>query len=1135
MRRSMPTSVQKVLVAVAGLLLTGSMPSVDAQASITPSATTAQVAGLSNMLSPSYAGMGFEPSNLFAFTGTASPNRMTMQLLQNLADYTGVPPHIRVGGNTGDTAVFQSDHSGYYFQPNPAQTGPTDAFTYGPDFFKVINYFPKGTPITYGLPLAYQGSNATDTAVEIAAGVVDAFTNVKLFSLEVGNEPDLYVQNKFRQQGWGASNYGQEWIDVVKAVYTQVLKPKGITDTFFEAACTATTAANRGFRIEDLVQTGVATDNGIWLAGWNQHDYYYYVNVSNYKLTLEGLMDLGSTEGQFTEWADQAGQANVTGKPYYLREMGSIGPEGIQGISDTFGNTLWSFNFFLYAATVGVQSVQLHMLQYSYGSAWQPIPDQNGNGPYVRSSYYAWAAIAQVIGAQCQTQVAPLSISNIPSGYNNRLGSYAVYNAGKLQSLVIINTKPAYSSQNGNINTQQVTFNIPSLAGQTFYLSLLTAPGADATTNTQWNGFTYEQTANGSPRKVDNQTRQASVGSDGTLTITVRDSQAVVANLGSVLGTANNQPDPKACNLFTQPPTKNTGSGFKATSGFAGHLPLSLGAIIGIAAGGGAALLIVLALCIWCCVRRSRRRAAQTSDAAALLPPSYKSSTRGGSGLGGGKRQPYNTLPINDMADSADDIFMMPVRGNGKSGGGMRESNSYNNIGGVGAGGGAFKGHKHTDSYGSATPSLTNSPLLPASPNHNSRARVESYSSHDTALPPQAAGYGTPTRSGSPKPTSRMRGAAPGIPAAGMPSNLNPNSVSRNGQPQQQMQDPSKRRSTQQQQQNNPWQQLAQQQQQQQGHPQGRGADPRMRFDSTPANVPSQQHSDAAAAAAAAAAAGGALGMTAAQQQRGNDARRNSLPSNRNSSPSRRAPKPSGAASSQGHGYRDSRNFDLSPRPPVPNLPESVRAAARDGGSGQRLSQQPRGNDSNSAALAAATAAVGGTAAAQRAYISQRQQQQQHKERGRGALAAGDNLGYGGMDGSHDMPQYGMAITTPAYDDAQAYQAHASSQQANIALLDPNAYAMAAQPRSSSEMAFFNQADPAGAGAAAYGPHGGTDNMQYSRSHAGHGSHDGISGPRPQRRSLQQPRTMPPPPQQQRPGQPPRSYESYGPEHYQKQ
>lgn len=1137
------------------LLLASFINDVNAQASVTPAATTSGLAGpsggsqgLSYVLSPSYAGMGIEPSNLFAFTGRGTPNQMTVNLLNILTNYTGQPPHMRIGGNTGDTALFNSSYTGYDFQPNPDTTGPTDVAYYGPNFFKVINYLPKDTPVTYGLPMAYQGPGANQMLMNIANGVVDAFTNVRLYSLEVGNEPDLYVQNKFRPQGWGATQYGAEWSQAVLQIWQQVLQPKSITKSFFEAACTATTANNPGFRIEDLVQTDVATatDNGLYLGGWNQHDYYYYVNVSKYQLTLEGLMDLGSTIGQFNEWTNQADQARTTGKPYYLREMGSVGPEGLQGISDVFGNALWTFNFFLFASTVGVQSVQMHMLQDSYGSPWQPIALSDGRQPFVRPAYAAWAAMAQLNGAGCQTQIAPLTINNMPSGYNNRLGAYAAYNAGNLQSVVVINTKMAYSSQGQNINTQQVSFSLPSsLAGKTFYLSLLTAPGADATNNTLWNGFDYSRNGDGTAQKVDSQTRTAVVGSDGTLTFTVRDTQAVVANLNSQIGSTNSKPDEKACAKFTQTNPADSGSGFKATSGFASQLPLSLGAIIGIAAGGGSALLILLGLIIFCCVRRARRRrAAKMSDSAALLAPAY-SKAGPGAGNSETKRQ-YKSVPYKDMTDSSDDIFMMPVR----------KGDKYTDMNNMSTRGGPFRGHKHTDSYGSATPSMTNSPLLPASPSFGSRARIDSYSSENAVPPPGSAGYGTPTRNGSPKPTSRLRAlptgnaGSKGQQTLGQ-SNLNPsrhghgaeaaaavggagtgmaagyalaNKMNEQGNvrrmaAQQQM---TQARPT------DNWQQLAQQQHQQylapgqpqQGYPQQIGPDGRIRYGSTPN----------------ASAAEGALGLAGAemlaQQQRGrqdrgqwpqdqlNDPsqykreRRRSLPPNNNPQSEKRRSKPSGSASSQGHGYR--RSVDQSNRPPVPDLPASIRAAS--------IGQRPHStsNDrTNAAALAAATAAVGGTASAQNAYAAQKQQQRQSSPASRLPLPNGDlppsvsdasiaTSAYGGMIQApidHDQSGYGMAMTTSAPFEDQYYQSqshirhHHHSSSAGPALLDPNAYAMAAQPRTSSEMAFYNQVDPAGASAQAYGE------MGQNRSSTGLANH--TSPPRPpraERRSFQGPR-----------------------------
>lgn len=614
-----------------------------AQVSLSP-AQNAQNAGstISNTINPSYAGFGIEPSDLFVFVGTSSPLQLTYNLLSNLANYTGAPPHIRVGGNAGDTMLYDDSVTGYALQQNPNPTGsgysrPSDYYFFGPDYFKVIDYFPNGTPVTYGLNLAYEGSDALQRIVAQASAALNYIgtsgnNSPKLYSLEIGNEPDLYVDLGYRQSGWSVTNFGNDWASRAQAVYNQSLQSKGINTNFFEVAATATTASKAGqaFRISNLVANsqGVAVDNGVYVAGWNQHDYYYYVGVSNWTITIPALLDLSSTVNQFHEWSQQLGQAQITGKPYYLREMGSIGPNGLKGISDTFANALWTLNFFFYAASIGVDSVQMHMTQYSFAAPWQPN-NFNGTSPHVRPTYYAWAAWAQIIGPTCNSQVAPITLNNQPSSYNNRLSAYGVYRASALTTVVLINTQVYYSGS-GNPNYQNFMLSLPSLSGQTVYLSVLYAGGVDSTSNVQWNGISYESSGTGQPSVVNGTQWTMTVGSDGSLTVPVRDSQIVAV---STVRLGHESIDTQNCkNLAAAAPTSGGSSTaasgkaaptFKATSGFKTGTVLSKTAIIAIAAGGGAAVLVLTALFIWCCVRSCKKSNARKARTAAILkaPP----------------------------------------------------------------------------------------------------------------------------------------------------------------------------------------------------------------------------------------------------------------------------------------------------------------------------------------------------------------------------------------------------------------------------------------------------------------------------------------------------------------------------------
>jgi len=500
----------------------------------------------SDFIDPSFAGFGIEPSNLFSFTGFAEPNELTFQLLDNLVSYAGAPPHIRLGGNTQDYMVFSEDMDQYSWVNNPSSAGggafASDHMLIGPTFFEVANRFPEGTPITWGLNLAYQQPDYIDRLVTMANQVISGIPRLRLVSFEIGNEPDLYAQNGFRTGPWGGDVYVDEWLDRASALYEQVLQPNNLPSNFFEPGCTASTIGT-SFQIQDLDSLGItvqANDSSTsYIASWNQHDYYYYISVSTYPLTLYTMMTLSTTKDQFDAWVTQIQQADNTPYPYALREMCSVGPIGYEGITNTFGASLWSLNFFLYAATLNITSVEMHMTDNSNASAWQPI-EMYGRQPFVRPNYYAWAAFDQIIGPSCQAQVAPISNLDYPGDYGGRVEAYSVYQDGQLDTIVIINANMANVSESKESLT--ISLSLPSsLSGQVLHLAYLTSDGADATANTTWNGISFEQSGNGSPTTVDTTDATATIASDGSATITVRDSQAVAARVGSKVGsvTAN--------------------------------------------------------------------------------------------------------------------------------------------------------------------------------------------------------------------------------------------------------------------------------------------------------------------------------------------------------------------------------------------------------------------------------------------------------------------------------------------------------------------------------------------------------------------------------------------------------------------
>lgn len=497
--------------------------------------------GVSRIISPSFAGLGIEPSNLFSFTGGEQENELTKNLLQNLVDYTGVPPHIRMGGNTQDYFKWDENMDQWTWINNPDAVGqgafPTDHMLIGPRYFEALDRFPEGTPITFGLNLAYTEDDYIDQIVTMANQALDRLQNVNVVSFEIGNEPDLYLENGFRTGSWGGQVYTQEWLDRAQAVYDQVLKPRQIGANFFEPAATASTIGT-SFEIDNLVTFEIdknanGTDTSL-VAQWNQHDYYYYIGVSTYALTVDHFMDLSTTNNQFLAWEQQIQQSEETPFAYALREMGIVGPIGLVDITDVFGAALWNLNFFLYTATLNITMVGMHMTDNSNASAWQPIRVYDED-PHVRPNYYSFAAFDQIIGPTCQARVGG-GVLDQPGDYQGYLAVYDVYQNDQLASVVLINSKPANVSE---ANKASMVFDLTfdsSLSGEEVHLALLTNDGADAKSGTTWNGISYEDNGDGTPKTVDDTEHTMKIGSDGTLSVDVRDTQAIVVNFGGAVG-----------------------------------------------------------------------------------------------------------------------------------------------------------------------------------------------------------------------------------------------------------------------------------------------------------------------------------------------------------------------------------------------------------------------------------------------------------------------------------------------------------------------------------------------------------------------------------------------------------------------
>lgn len=263
---------------------------------------------------------------------------------------------------------------------------------------------------------------------------------------------------------------------------------------------------------------------------YNQHDYFYYIQVSGYAITRQYMMNHGNIVSQFTAWQTQQQQSVAAGKPYLLGEMAAVGPQGFALITDVFGCALWTLDFFLYAASINVTRVLMHMTDIGNQSAWQPgtIGDI---APWVRPSYYGHIITSTLIGPKNDTTIAEIDVrSQELRDYAGCASAYVVYRGQSIHAAVVINMKEFNQTDTESSSTQlNFTLNVPpAYGGSNLTVFKLSAPGADSFKGVTWAGINY-QTDDGLPVAASsNDTTTVAVSSSGQLSILVRDTQAAV-------------------------------------------------------------------------------------------------------------------------------------------------------------------------------------------------------------------------------------------------------------------------------------------------------------------------------------------------------------------------------------------------------------------------------------------------------------------------------------------------------------------------------------------------------------------------------------------------------------------------------
>ncbi|KAI1106591.1 glycoside hydrolase superfamily [Jackrogersella minutella] len=552
------------------------------------------------LLVPDVYGYSIEPIWVNDYVSTP----LTANLMSIIANITGKPPGIRVGGNTADqTYIHDTLPTGNDSVAIP-DLASTKQFNITPHWYDGwADYFPQGTEIIYTLNLGVNTSAWADAVAEAAAA--HAALGGKLALLELGNEIDHFINKGWRDQSWGVATYLEQFRNLTGQI--QAAEWYQATDAAARPKIQAGVFADPpwvpdqqdevdDFSIDNLTRAETARDREI-IGTYATHLYPQSTCDTPrwLRMRLDLLSDHGVLWRNVSQYIPQAAAADAAGAFLVMGETNSVSCGGRSGISDTFGAALWAVDYVLLDAAVGVRKTYFHLGAQSEYSAFTPNPYPWKNESLaggIRAGWYAHYFVAKVAAAAAAEE---LTVAALPAANSSDFSGYAVFAGEQVRKLVFLDmgvwngteglsnnstlsATDGTSFSNGTRPDTAVQVATPWCAGQSVAVTRLTAPGTNAKSLVAVSGVHFDPLTGD---KIGRETREVlAVGANGSLAVTLKRAEAVLLE---VTGAAAN------CSVAVPPPS---GGGESPPISAAGGKAVAWGGMV--VAAVGAALVLGL-------------------------------------------------------------------------------------------------------------------------------------------------------------------------------------------------------------------------------------------------------------------------------------------------------------------------------------------------------------------------------------------------------------------------------------------------------------------------------------------------------------------------------------------------------------
>ncbi|KAI1408954.1 glycoside hydrolase family 79 protein [Hypoxylon sp. FL1857] len=456
----------------------------------------------------------------------------------NIGDLAGVKPYIRVGGNTQDFAIYNSDLkialNGTYNLSRSADYPTT--IEIGPSYFESYSTWPK-VKFSHGFNLGGNNDDRQwDTLLATAALACKAIGKDKLYFWEYGNEPDLF-SGAVRPSNWTETEYVAEWLNGTRHVY-YVFREKcpELGNETFGWLAPSFAGTNNHLKAPLVWTDGLNEDNDVRI--FSSHN--YISGAESPGVTLQGtLMNHSSTVRSIAAHLSENSSLPLgAGTPYILGETNSLYHQGRPGLSNSFGAAMWAIDFALYAAVVGIGRVHFHMgTDYRYAS-WQPI-DTDKTSIGTKAPYYGNIAAAAFLG-KAGTRVAQVPLAGPQVNPETDVAYAAFDENNKLSRILALNMHAYNYTLNGTGSLGSLNPVQRPVRGYTFAgvhaestqatVRRLRANGSDAVTGITWDGYSYNYELDyGKPVKLDNVTTGETLQVvNGSIHVPVQDSEVII-------------------------------------------------------------------------------------------------------------------------------------------------------------------------------------------------------------------------------------------------------------------------------------------------------------------------------------------------------------------------------------------------------------------------------------------------------------------------------------------------------------------------------------------------------------------------------------------------------------------------------